>query len=154
MLVYRLCVRRVARRPLDGEGARLWGGRWNHPGTPMVYASSALSLAALELLVHVDPDLAPADLVALSISVPDAISTRVIAQKALPRNWRRTPAPRRLQDIGTRWAESQRSAVFVVPSAVIPSEHNYLLNPLHPDFRRIKIVRVTDFRFDRRLLSR
>ena len=117
----------------------------------MVYTSGTLSLAAMELLVHVDPDLEPPDLVALSAEIPDALTVHVVSLEELPSGWRRYPAPRPLQQLGWRWAKAATTAVLSVPSAVIPSERNYLLNPLHPEFRRIRIGKPRAFRFDPRL---
>jgi RES domain-containing protein len=147
--VWRLCKRRHA--ALDGEGARLAGGRWNSRGTAVVYASETLSLAVLELLVHCDPALLPDDLVAIAIEVPDGLSARRIEAAALPRTWRRFPAPESLVRLGDAWAKDRTSAVLSVPSAVVPGERNFLLNPAHPDFRRIRAGRPERFALDARL---
>lgn len=96
MRVWRLMRRAYAVYPLDGEGARLYGGRWNFPGTPVVYTASSLALAALEVLVHVDTDLAPTDLFAIAIDVPDRLQIETITRAMLPANWQRTPAPEQL----------------------------------------------------------
>ncbi len=149
MEVFRLCKERHA--ALDGEGARLYGGRWNLAGTPLVYTSATLSLAVLEFFVNLDPSLAPDDLVALGIDVPDSLRRRVVAASGLPRNWRRTPAPEALARLGTLWAESRESAVLQVPSAVVPAESNFLLNPAHRDFTRVRAVARERFVMDRRL---
>jgi RES domain-containing protein len=150
--VWRLCKRRHA--ALDGEGARIAGGRWNSRGTAVVYASDSLSLAALELLVHCDPALLPDDLVAILIAIPDWLALRRIEIAELPRSWRRHPAPAPLARIGDLWAEEMTSAVLSVPSAVVPGERNVLLNPRHPDFGRIRVGRPERFALDARLASR
>jgi RES domain-containing protein len=151
MTVWRLCKRRHA--ALDGEGARLAGGRWNSRGTAVVYASETLSLAALELLVHCDPALLPDDLVAIAIEIPDGVSARRLEAAALGRAWRRHPAPESLARIGDQWARDRTSAILSVPSAVVPGERNVLLNPVHPDFRRIRARRPERFALDPRLAA-
>ncbi len=149
MRLWRLCSRHHA--AFDGEGARLYGGRWNHPGAPVVYTSESLALAALEYFVNLDADLGPADLVATRAEVPGEVAMRVIAPRDLPRTWRKYPAPGALRDLGTAWALEGATAVLAVPSAVIPQERNYLLNPAHPEFRRIRVHPPEPFRFDPRM---
>ncbi len=149
MIAYRLC-----RRPyvaLDGEGARLFGGRWNPKGVPMVYAASHLSLAALECLVHFAPSILPADYVSVSLEIPDDVSREEWPLASLPRGWAETPAPASLQALGGEWARAGRTAVLVVPSAVIPGEKNVLVNPRHADANRIRAGKPTPFVFDARL---
>ena len=153
MIIWRLCRQQHAARPLDGEGARLYGGRWNLPGTALAYTAGTLALAALEVLVHVDHDLAPHDLVSIPIEIPSGIRIEEIALTQLPPNWRKNPAPERLQALGSGWADRATSALLRVPSAVIPEEHNYLVNPLHPGSRQLKIGRPQSFTFDTRLLQ-
>ena len=152
MRVWRLCKSRHA--ALDGEGARLAGGRWNSRGTPVVYASDSLSLAALELLVHCDPALLPEDLVAVEIEIPDGVAQRRLEIAELPRSWRRHPAPASLARMGNLWAKEMTTALLVVPSAVVPGQRNVLLNPRHPDFGRIRAGRPERFALDARLSGR
>ena len=148
MRVFR--ISRKAHAAFDGEGARLYGGRWNRRGTAVVYASESLALAALELLVHAEASLLPEDLVAVAAEVPDALEVESVALRELPRNWRLHPAPEILAERGTEWAKSTRTAVLAVPSALVPSERNFLLNPEHPDFRRIRVARPEPFEMDAR----
>jgi RES domain-containing protein len=150
--VWRLCKRRHA--ALDGEGARLAGGRWNSRGTAVVYASDSLSLAALELLVHCDPALLPDDLVAIAIEIPDGLAIHRVEVADLPQSWRRHPAPASLARMGDLWARDTVSAVLSVPSAVVPGERNVLLNPRHPNFRRLRVGRPEGFALDARLARR
>lgn len=119
-----------------------------------MYASETLSLAALEYFVHVDARQAPADLVAVPADVPDAVSRARLEASGLPRNWRRYPAPPALADLGSRWANEARTAILVVPSAVIPAEANYLLNPRHADFTKIRFGPPQPFSFDPRMWKR
>lgn len=149
MRVWRVCSRRY--RAFDGEGARLYGGRWNPHGTRAVYTSGSLSLAALECFVNLDPDLLPRGLVAMPAEIPDDVRIQQITIRDLPRNWRDAPAPEALRDLGTAWVSRGATAVLAVPSAVIPKEWNYLLNPAHPDFRRIRMGGPEPFRFDPRM---
>ena len=144
----------MCRRPyaaFDGEGARLAGGRWNHRGVAVVYTSATLSLAALEYFVNLEFATAPSDLVAVPAGIPDSVSCTEIADSVLPPSWRAYPAPHRLADLGSAWATSTRSAVLIVPSAVIPAERNYVLNPGHPEFRAIRVGTAEPFAFDPRM---
>jgi RES domain-containing protein len=148
---WRICARKHARTAFSGEGARLYGGRWNPPGVALVYCAATLSLAALELLVDLDPEEAPGGLTAVQAVIPDTLRIHRIEVGILPRNWRRYPAPLSLPDIGSAWITGGLSPVLSVPSAVIPKENNYLLNPAHPDFRHIKINPPAAFHFDPRM---
>jgi RES domain-containing protein len=116
-----------------------------------VYTSGSLSLAALELFVHVDTDIAPAGLIAIPADIPDDLKLEAVDLRKLPKNWRDYPAPESLKDIATGWVERSASAVLEVPSAVIPSEWNYLINLKHADFTRIRIEDPTPFAFDPRM---
>ncbi len=152
MRLWRICSRRHL--AFDDEGARLSGGRWSRRGTRVVYTSSTLSLAALETLVHTDTDLLPQDLVAIGAEVPDDVGLEAVDEASLPPNWREYPAPEALQELGTNWVGGQRTLVLSVPSAVLPQERNYLLNPHHPDFERVHISSPEPFRFDPRVRRR
>jgi RES domain-containing protein len=147
--VWRLTSGRHA--SFDGEGARLAGGRWNLRGTPVVYASESLALAALEYLVNVDPETAPGDLVAIAAIIPDELAIRTLSAGELPRNRRGFPAPPELAVLGTTWAGSLQTAVLQVPSVVVPQESNFILNPRHPNFSKIVVLAPVDFAFDTRV---
>jgi RES domain-containing protein len=147
-------VWRVAREVyplLDGEGARRWGGRWNSPGTAIVYTASSSALAVLESLVARDEEDAPEDLILASIRVPDDALIERIEADALPGDWQ-APQHERCRAIGDEWVASMRSLILAVPSAVLPEETNYLLNPLHPASRKCRVVASRRFAFDPRLL--
>lgn len=152
MRVWRICTRQHA--AFDGEGARRYGGRWNHRGTAVVYTSESLSLAALEFFVNLDTDLSPRNLVAVAANLPEDLRIERIVLGDLPRGWRRYPAPEILQDIGMAWVAGGTTAVRSVPSAVIPEERNYLLNPVHPEFKRIRLGEPQPFHFDPRIWKR
>jgi RES domain-containing protein len=149
---HRICRR--AQRELDGEGARLHGGRWNNPGTPVVYASSTLALAALEYLTHLDSSEAPGDLVALRIHIPDDVRVATVELPSLPRRWHRYPAPAACRSVGDAWLRASDTAVLRVPAAPVFEEWNILLNPLHWDFQRVRQVAERRFRFDERLIKK
>lgn len=151
MRVWRLCRRRWAETALSGEGARLSGGRWNEKGQRVVYTSTSLSLAILELFVHVEPNEVPPDLVAVPIDVPDAVSRAAWAASDLPQEWRRYPAPASLRAMGSVWLRAKEAAALFVPSAVVPEEQNVLLNPLHDDVARMTAGPPRPFSFDPRM---
>jgi RES domain-containing protein len=149
--VFRLCRKAFARSPLDGRGGLLVSGRWHTPRRLVTYASASLALASLEVLVHCDLDLVPDDLVAIEIDIPTSVSVAELRPSALPRGWRRYPSPVSLQRLGNAWLDRGAGSVLRVPSAVIPSESNFLLNPAHTDIRKLRVVGKTAFRFDARL---
>jgi RES domain-containing protein len=151
MRVWRIIPKLHPSQAFDGEGARRFGGRWNRLGTRVVYASATLSLAALEFFVNLDRDTEPDQLVAVSADIPDDMRIGFIEVSDLPKNWRSYPVPEELQDLGTAWVASASTAVLVVPSAVIPEERNYLLNPAHPDFKRCRLNKPDAFHFDPRM---
>jgi RES domain-containing protein len=149
-------VWRIARRAhdtLDGEGARLSGGRWNSRGRAVVYTSASLSLAALEYLVHVEPLLAPSDLVAMEIEVPDVPASGAVAESERfpPGEWRGYPAPEWQAELGDRWLEDGTFLWLAVPSVVIPHEHNVLINPAHELMAEVRLLSTRPFAFDTRL---
>lgn len=153
MRAWRLVPKRWAKDAFSGEGARLFGGRWNPRGVPLVYCAEHLSLAALEQLVHVEAEDAP-DCVAFAVDVPESVQVEELRPADLPREWRADPPPASLADLGARWVAEARSAVLLVPSAVIPSERNVLLNPDHPEFARLVRAAPAPFSFDPRLFLR
>jgi len=119
----------------------------------VAYGSATLSLAALEYLVHADVGLLSAiPLVSCDMSWPDDLAVEVITAAILPRTWRNAPPIRALADLGDAWVRGGRSAILVVPSAVVPSETNVLLNPNHPDAGRIAYGTPAPFSYDPRLL--
>jgi RES domain-containing protein len=147
---WRLVDATLAAVAFDGDGARQFGGRWNSPGTAVVYTSSTLSLAVLEILVHL---LHPRVLDGY-VSIPIEFDDRWVEdvdQRRLPSTWRTFPAPPALQQVGDDWVAAQRSAVLRVPSALVPQESTYVLNPRHRDFSRARLGPSEPFRLDVRL---
>lgn len=149
---WRIVKSRHAAAAFDGEGARLLGGRWNSPGTRMVYTSATVALAALEMLVHLGRGMTLPSYVLIACAFDKSLVTP-IDESRLPRNWRSYPAPVELQAIGDEWAKSAASAVMRVPSAVVDRESNYLLNPAHRDFAKIEIKAAEPFAIDLRLVT-
>ena len=148
MTVYRIGSSRYPAN--DGMGASLYGPRrWNHKGTRVVYSAESLALCALEVIVNVN-ELAD-DYVSISIEIPNdlEITSRSVAD--LPSGWDAYPSIDATRDIGTNWANGLTTVVLSVPSAVIPRERNYILNPAHPDFPRIRFESPELFYFDDRL---
>jgi RES domain-containing protein len=147
---FRLVKARRSGRAFDGEGARLHGGRWNSPGTAVVYTADSLALAALELLVHLEASPLLAAYVWMRVEF-DRSLVRGVDPASLPPGWHAYPAPMALQQIGDAWVAEARSAVLQVPSAVVRTERNYLINPAHRDFRKLAIGRPVPFDVDPRL---
>ena len=147
---WRIVKRKLARRAFNGEGARLYGGRWNSVGRAVVYTAESQSLAALEVVVHLDSSELLNHYVVFEVGIDEALIAR-LGFAELPRNWRANPLPRKIQMIGDAWAAAGTSPVLQVPSAVLPAEHDFLLNPRHRDFPRPVIGKPTPFRFDPRL---
>jgi RES domain-containing protein len=154
MDIWRICRSKHEASALSGRGAEKTGGRWNHKGHAMVYASENLSLAALELFVHVSPGTMPADLVSIRGELPDSVSIEEIDEAALPDNWRVYPAPAELQRLGTKWLLEQTSLVLIVPSAITPLERNILLNPVHPEIKQLRFEAGRPFHFDPRMFGK
>ena len=152
MRVWRICRKPYVDTALDGSGGMYTSGRWHSKGNSIVYTASSAALAALEVLVHVDPLTAPADLRLLAIELPDDLSIEVLEPITLPEGWHSVPAPAALQTIGSSWLTSGRTAALNVPSAVITVERNFLLNPRHPEVQRVRILSDEAFSFDTRLL--
>ena len=151
LTVWRLLTAGFADSAFSGEGARLYGGRWNRKGVPMVYTAGSQSLAMLEMLVQDQP--LRARYVMIAATLPRNLKIERISLERLPPDWRDLAAREQLQAMGGEWAKRGSSAVLAVPSAVIPDETNYLLNPLHPSFSKIGIGRPQAFITDLRLIK-
>jgi RES domain-containing protein len=149
MLLYRLANKQYI-RDLSGEGARLYGGRWNEKGTAMLYTSEHCSLALLEIIVHTPHNLLPDEISLLKLSVSDELTITTINEQDLPANWRQYPSPDSLAEIGTKWAHENKTVGLRVPSVPVPDEWNILLNPASQNFDKISIQSVQAFRIDSR----
>jgi len=150
MRLWRICRQLHAADAFTGEGARLYGGRWNTQGVSMVYTSPSLALAAVEIFVHLEPNLQPGDLVSIAADLPDDVTCERLNLKSLPGDWhaRRDESLRRF---GDRWIRENKTVALYVPSAAIRGEWNVLLNPAHPDFRTLRIRDSKPFEFDLRM---
>ena len=136
MLAYRLVKERWAGSALDGSGAKAYGGRWNTPGTAILYASESVALAALELLVHLHRGQVLGSYRLFILSIPDS-SVRRLDASDLPLDWRADPLPVSTARLGDGWVVSGRSLALRVPSTIIPRENNLLVSPAHPDFAAV-----------------
>jgi len=165
---WRITRKRFAAEAFSGEGARLYGGRWNRPGVVMVYTAGSRSLAILEILVHLRRTQPLADYVLIpvtfeaslvtvveSLKLPSIDENRAAAEEVpgLPENWDSEPPPVETQALGDLWIAAGHGPVLAVPSAVVPAERNYLLNPAHPLFGQIRIGTPVPCRIDQRLLK-
>jgi len=148
---FRICKTRFLDTAMSGEGARIAGGRWNTPGLPVVYAASSLSLATLEIMVHLEEREVFHRLFSwFRIEFPeDLIESAGLA--SLPHGWLADETNAAARSVGDAWLRNATSAILAVPSAVTIGETNYLLNPAHPAFQKIRISRPQPFRPDPRL---
>lgn len=152
LTVWRLCTAKYTGSAYDGEGARLYGGRWSPKGMPLTYTAESRSLAILEVLANADE---PGQLALVPwVFLRAELAIELIETPArVPDDWRQFPHSSATRDFGAKWAKEQRSAALRVPSAVVPGEFNYLINPAHPDFKRVKIGKPEPFNFDARLTA-
>ena len=148
MLVYRITGKKHA-DDLTGKGAAMFGGRWNKKGSPVLYTGENKEIALLETIVHT-PSLLIPDLDILTLEIPDD-SITVIEINQLPKNWKVYPAPTILSEIGERWINEGKTIALKVPSCIIHSSHNFILNCKHPDYSRVKLAERVHFEFDSRL---
>jgi RES domain-containing protein len=151
MRIWRLCRAPYAAEASTGEGARRFGGRWNSRGVPMVYASTSLALAAIELFVHLEPGLAPDDLVSTSALLPEGEPARTLHPADIPPAWWMDSAAFAIRDLGDAWIAGRSSLAMMVPSVPIRAEWNVLVNPLHPRIAELRIDPPQPFVFDARM---
>ena len=135
----------------SGQGAAMEGGRWNDPGIRMVYSAETLSLAAMEKFVHMGDEGRSVKFVSYRIDIPAVVRIEELKRSDLPKDWKSFPTPQSTMAIGSNWLKKAHSVVLKVPSVVIETEHNYLFNPLHADFKRLKIHRADPFSLDARM---
>lgn len=148
MNIYRLTIGEYV-NDLSGTGSKLFGGRWNSVGLNAIYTTENISLAILEVLVHVKKYNCPIDYHLLTISVPDNIKPTIITTGKLKKNWKDDPAY--TQFMGDEFIKSKQSLVLKVPSVIVDQENNFILNPTHSDAPKIKIISTRLFKFDKRL---
>jgi len=149
LLAYRLVAPKWANSALSGEGARLNGGRWNSPGTSMVYLSGSRALAALELLVHLTtPETRLIPRILITVKIPRALMGGRLWTTL---GWQEEPPGKNSTDQGDEWLHTSSTAAVRAPSVLVPEEDNILLNPLHPDFSKVAILESRAFSYDPRL---
>jgi RES domain-containing protein len=142
-----------ARAPFDGQGAYLYGGRWSSAGVRLAYTSEHQSLAMLEYFVHLDMADAAGDLMLAVAEIPEDVSRERVAVERLPSGWRDFPAPPELAQIGDDFVRRGESCVLLVPSALAPHDNNWLINPAHGEFRKVKVLEAEPLRYDARMLA-
>ena len=135
----------------SGNGASLYPGRWNESGSAVVYTAQSAALAALEMLVHLDYEGNLRDYLLFACTFSEDL---VEQPKSLPKHWKADPPPPELRQLGFDWLRRAERAILKVPSVIIDTEHNYLMNPAHPDFQKIEIAAPLPFNLDMRLLRR
>jgi len=150
MRIWRICRARFAGEAFSGQGARRFGGRWNSPGVPMVYSSSSLALAAMELFVHLEPNQQPDDLVSIAALLPEGEPAMRLEPSKLPSRWW-SDNFKPLRVIGDKWIHENKSLAIEVPSAALRMEWNVLVNPLHPAIAKLKVDPPQAFHFDARM---
>jgi RES domain-containing protein len=148
MIIYRLAIE-MYKDDLSGNGARLFGGRWNSPGLPVVYTTENISLAVLEILVRADTYTVPLTYHLIKIDIPDSIQPLIITSAKLKKEWKEDVAY--TQWMGDEFIKSGELLLVKVPSAIVDEESNFIINPKHNDFKKVKIVAVKKFLFDKRL---
>ena len=151
--VFRIFKSRYLNNSFDGEGSRLFGGRWNSRGRKLIYTAGTLSLAALEILVGIQDDELLNDYLWLSAEFDERLILDIRDLFELPETWNSSPPSFETSRIGDNWNDQKTSAVLRVPSVTIPSEVNYLINPEHPDFTKLAIGQPQKFDFDFRLIE-
>ena len=152
MRCYRIATKQYAQK-LSGEGARLYGGRWNSEGHSLIYAAETSSLAMLEILVHINARRVGANFCIMVIDVPDALVAAPILTNDLPLHWDKNPYGYATQSLGDDFILKGEKVAISVPSAVNSLECNYLINDRHLNFNKVSLVEVLPIDFDRRLLD-
>jgi RES domain-containing protein len=150
MIVFRLSKRRYI-SDLSGKGAEISGGRWNSRGTAVLYTSSSRALCTAEIAVHVPLGILPSDYMLATIEIPDDEPIEKVLPQELPSDWKSFPYVHSTKSIGDRFVSDKKYLVLKVPSAVVQGEFNYLVNPFHPGFQKVRIVNQELFEFDSRL---
>lgn len=147
--IWRIVKKRLADHAFDGEGARLYGGRWSSPGRRVVYAAESLSLALLEVLVHAGNRSLLDSYVWLRAELPSKL-VDTLDETTLPDGWSSSPVPPQVQAVGDRWLRGATGLALRLPSAIVPGEFNFLVAPSHPDFHRVRVSPPVRFPLDPR----
>ena len=148
---WRIVKARYASEAFSGTGGLSVGGRWHCKGDRVIYAASSLALAALEVFVHLQRAHARIRWISFELEVPDSVPVSDLSLRQLPKNWRREPPLAATMHIGRAWVRGGTTAVLRAPSAIVPTECNYIINSAHPDFRKLRIGPPASFSFDPRM---
>ncbi|WP_448700808.1 RES family NAD+ phosphorylase [Mucilaginibacter sp. AW1-3] len=153
MILYRLSKQQYI-NDLSGRGAELTGGRWNSKGIPVLYTAESRALAAIEIAVHIPLGIIPSNyyLAAIELPGPDRIARIEIAD--LPARWDSHPFIKITQRAGDIFIKENKHLALQVPSATVKGDHNYLINPNHVDFKKVKVISTEPFEFDSRLFKK
>ncbi|NEU06873.1 RES family NAD+ phosphorylase [Flavihumibacter sp. R14] len=152
MIVYRLSKSYFS-EDLTGKGAEMYGGRWNSKGRALLYTSESRALSITEIAVHIPLGIVPVDYCMSSIIIPDEVLIKEIRLSELALDWRTYPYSESTQLLGDEFIRQGEALVLKVPSAVVPGEYNYLINPAHSGFQKISILKIEPFVFDQRLFK-
>ncbi len=152
MEVYRLS-KQIYASTLSGKGAAIKGARWNSIGVEIIYTAHNRSLAMAEVAVHFSLATLPSDYMMVTIHIPDDISLLKLNSTDLPTDWNTFPHPSTTQAIGDQFIAENKYCVLQIPSAVTQGDYNLLINPNHPDFKKIKIILTENFPFDKRIFK-
>ncbi len=152
MEVFRL-TRKKNLIELSGKGAATFGARWNFKGTEIIYTAQSRALAMAEVAVHLSISTLPSDFVMLTINIPEIIFVEILDTQRLQKDWNVFPHSFTTQVIGDQFIKENKNCILKVPSAVVKGDYNYLINPYHEDFKKIEIIDVTDFPFDKRIFE-
>lgn len=153
MILYRLSKKTYI-NDLSGRGAEVNGGRWNSKGTPVIYTASSRALAVLEVAVHTPLGIIPTNYFMATIELKNNSKIQTVDIDNLDANWNSNPLVKATQFIGDRFVNTNEYLALKVPSATVPGDFNYLLNPAHPDFKSVKIIKTEAFEFDSRLFKK
>ncbi len=153
MIVFRLSKKEY-RDDLSGRGAEKVGGRWNNKGVSMLYTSDSRALCNSEIAAHIPLGNIPTDYFLISIEIPDSIKIQEIKISKLPKGWKKFPYLSSTKFIGDNFVKKKRYSILKSPSAVVQGDFNYLINPNHKDFGKIKIIKTEPFKFDKRLFKK
>ena len=152
MHVFRLSRKKYANQ-LNGRGAAKYGNRWNSKGVEVVYTAESRALAMAEIIVHLNLAILPSDYMMLQIEIPSEIKIQVLNIESLSENWNVYPQYMETQKLGDEFIDAFEACVLKVPSAVVQGDFNYLINPHHPEFKKIEIINATPFPFDKRIFQ-
>lgn len=152
MRVFRLSKRKYSSQ-FSGKGAAKSGNRWNSKGTEIIYCGESRSLVMAEVVVHLSIATLPSDYVMIEIDIPEEIAIHSIDTSKLPLDWNIFPHNLETQLIGDDFINANKKCILKVPSSVVEGDFNYLINPFHPEFSKIKIIKISDFKFDRRFFE-